>query len=658
MDTNKLRTRVEALLKTNESFIDAEDVAESLQKKFPDYSRLKVSALKKKLEGLLPAGFGRWSTADVAEIPAPPTESVQEEVGPSAPKRVRRAANCAVTPSSGSLGFSPSPRPWERLEDVCGLDRRLSAQLTDLVVLPLRFPDLYARLLGGSSACSGLLLCGAGGTGKSLLGRALAGETGASFFPVNATELVCGVSGDSEQKLRALFDAARDAAPSLLLLDDIDSICPRSGGGRELERRIVAQLNACLDGLEHAPGIVVVATTSRPEALDASLRRSGRFDTEISIGMPDLEGRAAILSRLAGRFPSGDLDISELAKLTAGYVGADLVRLAKEAGLAAAKRAINDCANEEEVLIQQVDFLTAIPRVQPSSRREGFSTVPSVTWDDVGALSSLKAELDDTICLPIRQAPVFAALLGGGPGTGSFLGGALLFGPPGCGKTLLAKAVANASGASFISVKGPELLNKYVGESERAVRQVFQRAANSSPCVIFFDEIDALCPRRNAENTGAQERVVNQMLTEMDGATGIASGVFVIAATNRPDMVDSAMLRPGRLGKLLYVPLPDEDGREDILRTLLRHTPCQQGLDISSLAKSAVRFSGADLNALFREAIASAVKRIDSGMATEENSAQVTSSDFQLALSKVKASVTEEAERSYLQLQKMQSVSK
>ena len=623
MDVVKLKGRLAALKPSHDS--NPEDLALELQDKFAEYARLKLGPLTRKVAELLPR-------------PAKVEEPVDEPVV----KKTRKMAFAA-------------PRPSERLEDVCGLDPALTSLLRDLVVLPLRYPDVYSRLLGGAAACAGLLLCGAPGTGKTLIARALAGETGASFFALNATEVVAGVSGEAEGRLRELFEAAKNSAPSLVLLDDVDAICP-SGRARELERRMVSQLTACLDSLETCPGVVVIATTSRPDSLDSSLRRSGRFDREICLGMPDVAGRAKILERLAQTLPTECINIPELARLTAGYVGADLVRLGKEAGMSAAKRAVDSShAEEESILINQSDFEVALTKVQPSSRREGFSTVPSVSWEDVGALSTLKAELDDTICMPIRRADLFERLAG--KQQTSVLGGVLLFGPPGCGKTLLAKAVANASGASFISVKGPELLNKYVGESERAVRQVFSRAATSAPCVIFFDEIDALCPRRNAENTGAQERVVNQMLTEMDGAQGVASGVFVVAATNRPDMVDAAMLRPGRLGKLLYVPLPDQAGRADIIKTLLRHTPHDSTLNVDDLAVQTVRFSGADLNALVREAIAIAVKRIDLAMTdgTELGSVSVRCEDFACALRKIGPSVTEEAERDYLSLQSMQS---
>jgi len=420
----------------------------------------------------------------------------------------------------------------------------------------------------------GVLLRGPPGTGKTLLAHAIAGQLGVSFLKVSAPEIVSGMSGESEQKLRELFAAASDAAPAILFIDEIDAIAPkRDGGGanaRGMEKRIVAQMLTCMDAL--APGnnangkaVMVLGATNRPDSLDSALRRAGRFDREIILGVPDEAARVRILKVMTSRMRlDGNFDFKVIAKKTPGYVGADIRSLTKEAAVIAINRIFKDLlvcessdasSNEkasgvitavplsseqlEPLSVTMTDFLEAVQRVQPSSKREGFATVPDVTWKDIGALESIREELTLSVLEPISNPERFQEL--GLP----LPAGVLLYGPPGCGKTLLAKAIANESGANFISVKGPELLDKYVGESERAVRQVFERARASSPCIIFFDELDSLCPKRGSDSGGGgvSERVVNQLLTEMDGLESRRS-VFVIAATNRPELIDPAMMRP------------------------------------------------------------------------------------------------------------------
>jgi len=402
----------------------------------------------------------------------------------------------------------------------------------------------------------------------------------------------------------------------------VDAITPkRDSAGREMERRIVAQLLTCMDDLKES-NVIVMGATNRPDALDPALRRAGRFDREIAMGIPDEKARAHILAKMTSAMRlAGDLDTKLLARLTPGFVGADLAALTQEAALCAVVRAFKDLGADgrvdsegkpepytpqemENLAVEMIDFRVALEKVQPSARREGFTTIPDVNWKDVGALSEVRTDLDAAICEPIRKSELFKQLGLTVPC------GVLLFGPPGCGKTLLAKAVANASGANFIAVKGPELLNKYVGESERAVRLVFQRATTSSPCVIFFDELDALVPRRSSEGSTSTERVVNQMLTEMDGVTQ-RSQVYVIAATNRPDIVDPAMLRPGRLDRLLFVPLPSEAGRLEILRAHAQRLPLADDVDLPHIAKVCAGFSGADLAALVREAAMQAIRAAD-----------------------------------------------
>jgi len=523
-------------------------------------------------------------------------------------------------------GFSPEERPEERLEDLGGIDSILD-DLKQLIVQPLLHPEVFAHL--GVSPPTGVLLHGPPGSGKTKLAHAIAGTTGVAFFKVAATEIVSGMSGESEAKIRQLFQAAIAAAPALLFLDEVDAITPkRDSAGREMERRIVAQMLTCMDDLR-GTNVIVMGATNRPDGMDPALRRAGRFDREIAMGIPDEAARGRILETMArGMRLAEGIDIHLLAHLTPGYVGADLSALTKEAALSCIVRGFADLnksralpqlesggemEKQEEDLkpysfeemaglaVEMDDFHVALTRVQPSSRREGFTVVPNVTWEDIGSLQEVRADLDAAVCEPIRKAALFRRFGLTVPM------GVLLFGPPGCGKTLLAKAVANASGANFIAVKGPELLNKYVGESERAVRLVFQRAMTSSPCVIFFDELDALVPKRSSEGNSSSERVVNQMLTEMDGVAE-RSQVYVIAATNRPDIVDPAMLRPGRLDRLIYVPLPGEQGRLEILQAHMRKLPLAADVDLPGVARSCEGFSGADLASLAREAAMLAIR--------------------------------------------------
>lgn len=590
----------------------------------------------------------------------------------SASKRAREKAAMAVarrefglSEPSNTGGFQAEERPEERLEDLGGVDAIL-AEIRQLVVQPLGHPEVFAHL--GVQPPTGVLLHGPPGSGKTKLAHAIAGTTGVPFFKVAATEIVSGMSGESEAKIRQLFQAAIAAAPSLIFLDEVDSITPkRDSAGREMERRIVAQLLTCMDEIQKTH-VVVLGATNRPDALDPALRRAGRFDREITMGIPDEAARAKILEKMIkGMRLAEDLDLKLLAKQTPGFVGADLSALTKEAALGAVCRAFAGldesrlaAAGDDQkdakpspysaedmahLAVEMRDFHEALGKVQPSSRREGFTTIPDVKWADVGALQDVRADMEAAVCEPIRKAELFRELGLTVPV------GVLLFGPPGCGKTLLAKATANASGANFIAIKGPELLNKYVGESERAVRLVFQRAMSSSPCVIFFDELDALVPRRSAEGTSSAERVVNQMLTEMDGVHS-RSQVYVIAATNRPDIVDPAMLRPGRLDRLLYVPFPSETGRLEILQTHLKRLPVADDVDLVKLARESDGFSGADLASLAREA---AMLAIRAATAVEEKvasaaSVKVTAEILQSARRRVQPSVSAKERREYEEL--------
>ncbi|KAK0144893.1 Nuclear valosin-containing protein-like [Merluccius polli] len=598
--------------------------------------------------------------------------------------------------------------PTVKFEDVGGNDDTLT-ELCRLLI-HMRHPEVYQQL--GVVPPRGFLLHGPPGCGKTLLAQAVAGEMELPMLKVSAPELVSGVSGESEQKLRELFEQAVTSAPCILFIDEIDAITPkREVASKDMERRIVAQLLTCMDdlnSLEVTAQVLVIGATNRPDSLDPALRRAGRFDREICLGIPDEAARLRILKTLCRKLKlPEDFDYRHLARLTPGYVGADLMALCREAAMSAVNRvllqlqdqAIRTAPNmdpeprpepgsepgpsqteaspsgevktdepppavEEEgcpqpyesqppdqserpeetqqrdVIIpapeplqqgelwrlQQLlrsceplspdqladlsilmsDFQASLASVQPSAKREGFATVPDVTWQDVGALQDIREELTMAILAPVRSPEQFKALGLSAPA------GVLLAGPPGCGKTLLAKAVANESGLNFISVKGPELLNMYVGESERAVRQVFQRGSNSAPCVIFFDEIDALCPRRSGHESGASMRVVNQLLTEMDGLE-TRKQVFIMAATNRPDIIDPAVLRPGRLDKTLFVGLPPPSDRHAILLTITKggtRPTLEKDVNLEEIAHNdrCDCFTGADLSALVREASLNALR--------------------------------------------------
>uniref|UniRef100_A0A8C2Y8H7 Nuclear VCP like n=1 Tax=Coturnix japonica TaxID=93934 RepID=A0A8C2Y8H7_COTJA len=514
------------------------------------------------------------------------------------------------------------------------------------MLIHVRHPEVYLHL--GVVPPRGFLLHGPPGCGKTLLAQAIAGELELPMLKVAATEMVSGVSGESEQKLRELFDQAVLNAPCVLFIDEIDAITPkREVASKDMERRIVAQLLTCLDDLNNAAAtaqVLVIGATNRPDSLDPALRRAGRFDREICLGIPDEAAREKILQTLCRKLKLPEsFDFLHLAHLTPGYVGADLMALCREAAMCTVNRVLIktekqqgkymqaggnateerggtqlqrllDLLKEQDPLpeeqlqklcIEMNDFIVALSSVQPSAKREGFVTIPDVTWADIGALEDVREELTMAILAPVRNPEQFKAL---GLTTPA---GVLLAGPPGCGKTLLAKAVANESGLNFISVKGPELLNMYVGESERAVRQVFQRARNSAPCVIFFDEVDALCPRRSDRESGASVRVVNQLLTEMDGLEN-RQQVFIMAATNRPDIIDPAILRPGRLDKTLYVGLPPPEDRFAILKTITKdgtRPPLDADVNLEEIAYK-IKISHKHFEEAFRKVKSSVSKKV------------------------------------------------
>ena len=557
--------------------------------------------------------------------------------------------------------------------DMGGIDACVE-EVRELVEAPLRHPEIFQHL--NIKPPRGILLHGAPGCGKTLFAKAIAGELQLPFIQISAPSIVSGMSGESEKKLRELFDEAKRLAPCILFLDEIDVITPkRENVSKDMERRIVAQLLTLMDDLASEvmidKPVIVIGATNRPDSLDPALRRAGRFDREISLGIPDVKARTHILKILTSDLRlCENFDLEQLAKLTPGYVGADLQALTTVAGVLAVKRIFGQLTGDEDCVVDSViskflksypeklsdeqlnklsitmqDFEGGIKKVQPSSKREGFATVPEITWDDIGALSNIREELRMFIVEPIKHPELFAKVGISNPS------GVLLWGPPGCGKTLLAKAVASESHCNFISVKGPELLNKYVGESEKGVRQLFTRARLSAPCVIFFDELDALCPKRgNSSDNSTTERVVNQLLTEMDGLEG-RKNVYIIAATNRPDIIDRAIMRPGRLDKLVHVRLPDSKERSEILKTLTSKVPLHESVDLLTIAESdkCERFSGADLSSLIREAGISALKQKLSGdwnqSLTQE--LKILPEHFEMAFQTVHPSVTEKDLRNY-----------
>ncbi|KDQ59108.1 hypothetical protein JAAARDRAFT_33836 [Jaapia argillacea MUCL 33604] len=701
------------------------------------------------------------------------------------PEDSKRPKLSSVDPSS-SRSYLPSSKPspsktdqdkyappQTRLADLGGVDAPIE-KLLELVAMPLKHPEIYLHT--GVQPPRGVLLHGPPGCGKTLLANAIAGELQVPFISISAPSVVSGMSGESEKTLREVFAEAKRLAPSLLFIDEIDAITPkRESAQREMERRIVAQFLTCMDDLSwtspssqndpqpptpaaasNPAPVIVIGATNRPDSLDVALRRAGRFDHEICMGVPDEEGREKILRVLSQSLRlSGDFDFKALAKATPGYVGADLAALTGAAGIVAVKRMFGELvgggfggigveggvvgvggddmgnvvldgvhdddgvangvmgdeqvANGEDSMlvdppalplttlqststptpinpstilsflhahpnpltphqlsplyITHPDFLSALSSIQPSSTREGFTTIPSTTYADIGALAHVREELNMAVVQPIRRPEVFRRV---GVEAGC---GVLMWGPPGCGKTLLAKAVANESRANFISVKGPELLNKYVGESERAVRQVFTRARASAPCVIFFDELDALVPRRDDSLSESSARVVNTLLTELDGLDS-RKGVYVIAATNRPDMIDPAMCRPGRLDKLLYVDLPSPDERVEIFRTVSRKVPFARRAgegtgerDVKKEVEELVRekcdgYSGADLASIVREAGVMALKRTlgrldlmgqgpEGGAEEDEVKIEVGLDDFVNAVDKIGPSVSVAQRKKY-----------
>jgi transitional endoplasmic reticulum ATPase len=521
-------------------------------------------------------------------------------------------------------------------EDVGGLDREIQ-RVREMVELPLRHPSLFKRL--GIDPPKGVLLRGPPGCGKTLLARAVANESEAFFISINGPEIMSKFYGESEKKLRNIFIEAEEKSPSIIFIDEIDAIAPkRETVTGEVERRVVAQLLALMDGLHSRGRVIVIGATNRPNSLDPALRRPGRFDREIEIKVPNEKGRREVFQIHTRNMPlDKKISLKEFANITHGFVGADISAVCREAAMSALRRYLPQIDLESEIidpeLLEQIevtkaDFEEALKEVMPSGIREVFVEVPNVTWEQIGGLEDLKQKLIESVDWPLSHPNIFERM-GISPPRGI-----LLYGPPGCGKTLLARAVANESKANFISIKGPELLSKYVGESEKAIREVFRKAKMAAPCIIFFDEFDSIAPSRGryTSDSGVSEKVLSQFLTELDGLE-VKKDIVVIAATNRPDILDPALIRPGRIDRILLVPAPDNKGREKILKIFTKNMPLTNSVDILSLIKKLDGYSGADIETLCREA----------GMiALRENmrARKISKDHFKLAMETINPSIT------------------
>lgn len=521
-------------------------------------------------------------------------------------------------------------------------------QLREMVELPLRYPELFQRL--GVDPPKGVLLHGPPGTGKTRLARAVANESDATFHLINGPEIMGSAYGESESRLRQVFEEAAKSAPSIVFIDEIDSIAPKRGNvSGEAEKRLVAQLLTLMDGLEARANIVVIAATNRPDAIDEALRRPGRFDREIVIGVPDERGRREILGIHTRGMPLGDrVDLGELARTTYGFVGADLAALTREAAIEAVRRLMPRLNLEEHTIPPEVldtlavtreDFLEALKRVQPSAMREVMVEAPRVRWEDVGGLDDAQMRLKEGVELPLKDPDAFRRL-GIRPAKGF-----LLYGPPGTGKTLLAKAVAREAEANFIATKSSDLLSKWYGESEQQIARLFARARQVAPCVIFIDELDSLVPARGGGlgEPQATERVVNTILAEMDGLEELQS-VVVIGATNRPNLIDPALLRPGRFDELIYVGVPDAAGRERILKIQTEKMPLDKDVDLAAIAARTERYTGADLEDVVRRAGLIALRK-------SLKAKTVDMANFEEALADSRATVTPEMESEYESMQ-------
>jgi transitional endoplasmic reticulum ATPase len=527
--------------------------------------------------------------------------------------------------------------PRVSYEDIGGLKNEVQ-KVREMIELPLRHPEIFDRI--GIEAPKGVLLHGPPGTGKTLLAKAVANETNANFYSISGPEIMSKFYGESEERLREVFKEAEENAPSIIFIDEIDSIAPkREEVSGDVEKRVVSQLLTLMDGIQSRGKLVVIGATNRPNAIDPALRRPGRFDREIDIGIPDEQGRLDILLIHTRGMPlTEDVDLESIAKVTHGFVGADLEALSKEAAMRSLRKILPEINLEEpkipaeilnKIKITRQDFDEALRDVQPSAMREVLVQRPNVGWEDIGGLQQVKEELAEAIEWPLKHAHLFAEASVEPPK------GILLYGPPGTGKTVIAKAVAATSEANFISIKGPELISKWVGESEKGVREVFRKARQAAPCVIFFDELDAIAPRRGGSegDSHVTERVISQMLTELDGLEDL-KGVVVIGATNRPDIIDEALLRPGRFDRILEVPVPDKESRKHIFQIHTKKKPLESDVNLDKLVEMTEGMTGADIAALVNAAAMSAIK--EHVRQKSSSKLRISMRHFETALDKIK----------------------
>jgi transitional endoplasmic reticulum ATPase len=575
----------------------------------------------------------------VREAMHPVEFKVVETEGPEGPADVVIVAPDTRVHCEGE----PIKREEEERMDEVGYDniggvRRQLAQIREMIELPLRHPQLFKTL--GVKPPRGVLLYGPPGSGKTLIARAVANETGAFFFLINGPEIMSKMAGESEANLRKAFEEAEKNAPSIIFIDEIDSIAPkREKANGEVERRIVSQMLTLMDGLKGRASVVVIGATNRPNSIDAALRRFGRFDREIDIGVPDENGRLEILRIHTRNMKlADDVDLEAIAKQTHGFVGADIAALCTESAMQCIREKMELIDMEGDTIDAEIlasmnvtmdHFKYALGQSNPSSLRETVVEVPNVSWNDIGGLEDVKRELKELVQYPVEHPELYEKFGMSAPH------GVLFYGPPGCGKTLLAKAVANECQANFISVKGPELLTMWFGESEANVREVFDKARGAAPCVLFFDELDSIAKSRGSslgDAGGAGDRVMNQMLTEMDGV-GAKKNVFFIGATNRPDIIDPALMRPGRLDQLIFIPLPDFESRRSVLKASLRKSPLAKDVDLDYLAEHTDKFTGADLSEICQRAAKFAIresieKSIERSKAREASGAGMDDADF------------------------------
>ncbi|MEO9362416.1 MAG: CDC48 family AAA ATPase [Nitrososphaera sp.] len=562
-----------------------------------------------------------------------------QKVSPKAIVRVERSTKLAIMAETAQ-----DRKPRVTYEEIGGMKEQIK-RLREIVELPMRHPEVFARL--GIEPHSGILMYGPPGTGKTLIAKALASESEANFFIINGPEIMNKYYGETEARLRDIFKEAKESSPSIIFIDEIDAIAPkREEAFGDVEKRVVAQLLALMDGMQERGQVIVLGATNRPESLDPALRRPGRFDREIEIGVPNAEGRLEILQIHTRGMPLDDgINLQELASELHGYTGADIKALCREAAMKALRRYLPEIDLEgdkispevlEQMVITTRDFRDGIKEIVPTAMREFYVEVARVKWNEVGGLYDAKRVLHDNLITSIKEPDSFSKM-GIKPPKG-----ALLYGPSGTGKTLIAKALATESNANIIIVRGPEVLSKWVGESEKAIREIFRKAKTSSPCIVVFDELDSLArPRGQSEDGAGNERVVSQILTEMDDAGN--SGVIIVGITNRPDLIDPSLLRPGRLDLIVYIGQPDEKARFEILKIITQSMPLEGDVDLASIAQTTKNFSGADLFALCREAAVSAMQR---------KSANISNADFIQALRAARPSITKEVEEWYESMKK------